>query len=187
MVATKRKATIDDLFKIEEKAEIVCGEIKYLMATGGMPGYAGDAVYRFLFHYAEQTGIGNAVSDNKAFRVDLPNCGSFSPDAAYFIGAEPGMRFFDGAPIFAVEVRCENDYGAAAEREMAGKRADYFAAGTLVVWDVGLRGEEVVRKYTTQNSEMPTLFRRDEIADAEPAVPGWTIPVNSLFKPKKKQ
>jgi len=27
-----------------------------------------------------------------------------------------GMRFPEGAPIFAVEVRSENDYGPAAER-----------------------------------------------------------------------
>ena len=46
------------------------------------------------------------------------------------------MRFIEGPPTFAVEVRSENDYGPAAEREMAAKRADYFEAGTLVVWDV---------------------------------------------------
>jgi Uma2 family endonuclease len=48
------------------------------------------------------------------------------------------MKFFEGAPVFAVEVRSEGDYGPAAERELAEKRADYFAAGTLAVWDVDL-------------------------------------------------
>ena len=46
------------------------------------------------------------------------------------------MRFIEGAPTFAVEVRSDNDYGAAAEAEMAAKRADYFEAGTQIVWDV---------------------------------------------------
>ena len=46
------------------------------------------------------------------------------------------MRFVAGPPTFAVEVRSENDYGPSAEREMAAKRADYFEAGTRVVWDV---------------------------------------------------
>ncbi len=46
------------------------------------------------------------------------------------------MEFLEGSPIFAVEVRSENDDGPAAERAMAQKRADYFAYGTLVVWDV---------------------------------------------------
>ena len=92
------------------------------------------------------------------------------------------MKFFKGAPIFAVEVRSEGDYGAAAEREMAAKRADYFAAGTLVVWDVDLLDENVVRVFRSGDSEQPAaMYRRGQIAEAEPAVPGWTMPVNDLF------
>ena len=44
------------------------------------------------------------------------------------------MRFIEGPPTLAVEVRSENDYGDAAEREMAAKRADYFAAGKLLAY-----------------------------------------------------
>ena len=61
------------------------------------------------------------------------------------------MKFFQGAPVFAVEIRSENDYGPAAEREMAAKRADYFAAGTLVVWDVDLLGDETVRVFRSSD------------------------------------
>jgi hypothetical protein len=45
---------------------------------------------------------------------------------------------------------------------MAEKRADCFAAGTDVVWDADLH--------------------RGEHADAEPAVPGWAMPVDELFQ-----
>lgn len=62
------------------------------------------------------------------------------------------------------------------------KRHDYFAAGTLVVWDVDLLGEEVVRKYTIDAPDAPVVFRPGEVADAEPAVSGWTMPVNDLFE-----
>ena len=57
---------------------------------------------------------------------------------SYYTGPLPPnpMRFIEGPPTFAVEVRSENDYGDAAEVEMAAKRADYSAAGTSVVWDV---------------------------------------------------
>jgi hypothetical protein len=37
------------------------------------------------------------------------------------------MRFPEGAPVFAVEVLSEYDYGPAAAQTMRGKRADYFA------------------------------------------------------------
>ena len=64
---------------------------------------------------------------------------------------------------------------------MAAKRADYFAAGTLVVWDVDLLGPDTIRSYETADGE-PTVFRRGEVADAEPAVPGWRFPVGELFE-----
>ena len=91
------------------------------------------------------------------------------------------MKFFEGAPVFAVEVRSENDYGRRAEREMAKKRADYFAAGTLVVWDLDLLSEDVVRVYRSGEPERAVIYRRGEIAEAEPAVPGWTMAVDELF------
>jgi Uma2 family endonuclease len=57
------------------------------------------------------------------------------------------MRFPEGAPIFAVEVRSENEYGPAAEQTMQEKRADYFACGTRMVWDVDLISEDVIKVY----------------------------------------
>jgi Uma2 family endonuclease len=91
------------------------------------------------------------------------------------------MKFFEGAPVFAAEVRSEGDYGPAAEIEMAAKRADYFAAGTLVVWDVDLLGDDVVRVYRSTAPGTPTVYRRGDTAEAEPAVPGWRMPVDDLF------
>ena len=64
---------------------------------------------------------------------------------------------------------------------MAAKRADYFLAGTLVVWDVDLLGESVVRVFRSANPTEPTVYRRGELAEAEPAVPGWIFPVDDLF------
>ncbi len=91
------------------------------------------------------------------------------------------MKFFEGAPIFAVEIRSEGDYGPAAEKAMARKRADYFAAGTLVVWDVDLLSDDVIKSHQSEAAEQPRIFRRGEIADAKPAVPGWSMPVDDLF------
>jgi Uma2 family endonuclease len=89
-----------------------------------------------------------------------------------------GMRFAEGAPVFAVEVRRENDYGPAAEQVMKAKRNDYFAYGTLVVWDVDLLSPDVIKVYRPDN---PTIYRRGEIAEAEPTVPGWRMPVDDVF------
>jgi Uma2 family endonuclease len=183
-MAGKTRATIDDLYHLHEnvKAEIVDGEIKFMSPTGDEPGYAGDEIFFSLREYTKRTKKGRAVGDNKGFRVNLPNRESFSPDAAYYIGPQAGMKFFSGAPLFAVEVRSENDYGAQAEREMAAKRADYFAAGCLVVWDVDLLSEDVVKVYRASQPDNPMIYRRGEFAEAEPAVPGWEIAVDDLFQ-----
>ncbi|HEX6292265.1 MAG TPA: Uma2 family endonuclease, partial [Herpetosiphonaceae bacterium] len=119
--------------------------------------------------------------DNAGFLVKLAHRQSFSPDAAFYVGAPSGMKFLEGAPVFAVEVRSEGDYGPAAERAIADKRADYFAAGTLVVWDVDLLSDEVVRVHRASEPERATLYRRGQEAEAEPAVPGWIFAVDALF------
>jgi Uma2 family endonuclease len=92
------------------------------------------------------------------------------------------MQFAQGAPIFAVEVRSENDYGPAAERAMAAKRDDYFACDTQVVWDVDLLSEDVIKSYKVSDPDHPVIFRCGDTADAEPAVPGWRMAVNDLFE-----
>lgn len=128
----------------------------------------------------ERKAHGRAYHDNVGFRVNLPNRQSFSPDVAWHIGPSTGMKFLDGAPVFAVEVRSEYDYGPVAEQMMAPKRADYFAAETQVVWHVDLLGTEVIKCYDANNPTTPRVFRRGDIADAEPAVPGWRMPVEEL-------
>jgi Uma2 family endonuclease len=182
-VKAPAEATIEDLYQVPDnaKAELVKGEIILMAPTGGDPGYAGDEIFVSLHGYSKQENRGRAVGDNKGFQVNLPHRKSLSPDAAFYIGSQPGMKFYEGAPIFAVEVRSEGDYGSRAEEAMAAKRADYFAAGTLVVWDVDLLGEEVVRVYRSTSPDHPTIYCRGEIAEAEPALPGWTIPVDDLF------
>lgn len=64
---------------------------------------------------------------------------------------------------------------------MTQKRADYFAAGTLVVWDVDLLSVDVIKSYSARNSDTPLIFRRGAKAKAEPALPGWSMPVDDLF------
>lgn len=180
-MSTKTEATIADLYQVEGKAEIVNGEIVHMSPTGGQPKTAASEIFVSLRAYAKQHRTGRAVSDNAAFTVSLPHRKSFSPDAAFYVGPDPGMKFYGRAPVFAVEVRSENDYGPAAERAMAQKRADYFAAGTQVVWDVDLLSDEVVRVYRASAPDEPRIYRRGALGEAEPAVPGWTMPVDDLF------
>ncbi len=180
-MTVKSQAGVEDLYAIAEKAELVEGDVVRMSPTGDLPNTVAGEIFASLREWSRTTGSGRAYTDNVAFLVDLPHRQSFSPDVALYQGPRSGMKFLQGAPVFAVEVRSEGDYGARAERQMARKRADYFAAGTLVVWDVDLLGRDTVRVYRATDPTTPTVYRRGEVAEAEPAVPGWRMAVNDLF------
>jgi Uma2 family endonuclease len=184
-MTTNTQATIENLYRVPEKgkAEIVDGEIVQMPPTGDSPNRAGGSIYISLREHEPRAGRGRAFTDNAAFKANLPHRDSFSPDAAFYTGPPGGMRFLGRAPDFAVEIRSEGDNGPEAERRLAEKRRDYFAAGTLVVWDADLLGEDVIMSvYRATDPGNPTVYRRGELAEAEPAVPGWRFPVDDLFQ-----
>ncbi|MGL6095640.1 MAG: Uma2 family endonuclease [Fimbriiglobus sp.] len=142
-------------------------------------------VFRSLSDYIDDGHPGFTFTGTMGFAVsELPSGReSFSPDASYYTGPVPAnpIRFVDGPPDFAAEVRSRNDYGPAADAEMAAKRADYFLAGTKVVWDVDpVAG--TVTAYQFDAPEAPTVFGHGAAAHAEPAVPGWAVAVDWLMR-----
>ena len=174
---------MDDLYHVPEngKAEIVNGELVLMSPTGGVSGRAAGEIFISLREYERRVGGGYAFPDNVGFIVNLPHRRSFSSDAAFFKGELRGGKFLKGAPIFAVEVRSDQDYGPAAEVQMAARRADYFAAGTLVVWDVDVLHEKVVRVFRASQQDQATVYSAGDTAEAEPDVPDWTMAVNDLL------
>lgn len=176
-------ATVADLYRVpaQRKAELVGGELVMMSPTGDLPNSAAGEIFAALREYARRTGSGRAYTDNAAFLVRLPGRRSFSPDVAFYVGPRSGGRFLEGAPRFAAEVRSASDRGPRADKAMAAKRADYFAAGTLVVWDVDVLEEERVLVHRASDPERPAIYRRGEIAEAEPALPGWRLAVDALF------
>jgi Uma2 family endonuclease len=156
-MTTKIRATVEDLYRVPEhgKAEIIDGELVRLMPTGGIPSVTGGNIHFSLKLHEREHGGGGAIGDNAGFIVDLPNRESFSPDAAWWTGGVT-MKFFDGAPA--------------------------FAAGTLVVWDVDPLSDAVVKVYRADSPDEPTVYRRGQVAEAAPAVPGWRMPVDELFR-----
>lgn len=182
---TKTEATVEDLYNAPDDGtyELVDGKLVKMSPTGYRPHRVGFRIARSLADYEERTGAGEAMSDGVAYVVDLPKRRSFSPDTSYTFDIpdeEREMTFINGVPVFAVEVRSEGDYGPAKDREYAEKRADYFAVGTKVVWDVDpIR--RMIFSYHRDNPSAPTVFDEDDVAHAASALPGWTVSVADLF------
>lgn len=179
-----RRAVVADLYEVEGKAELIGGQIVKLMGNGRLHSLVAANIYRNLHAYVKSCGRGEAHPDNAAFVVPELRSGreTFSPDTCFYEGPFPDNEeeFIVGPPNFAVEVRSPSDYGPKPEREVADKRRDYFEAGTLAVWDVDPRAETVA-VYRRDDPEHPTIYRRGETAEAEPAVPGWRMAVDEIF------
>ena len=184
-----RNALVEAVYHVPEngKAEIVHGGIVRLAPAGVGPGRTAARIALSLYRHEDQPSArgGLAFGSTVGFLVELPGRGSFSPDAAWYVGTLPEneMDFLPGAPAFAAEVRSKNDYGPKADREIAEKIRDYFAAGTQVVWDVDTLGRDVIKVYRASDPAAPTIYRRGDVAEAEPAVPGWAVSVDGLLPP----
>ncbi len=180
----QREATIEDLYHTPDdgKYELVDGRLVHMSPTGARPGHVALRIAVRLERYEADSARGRAFGDNVGFIVNLPRRRSFSPDAAYAYDVEIDTDdFIEGAPIFAVEVRSKGDYSPAKDNEYATKRGEYFAAGTQVVWDVNPR-TQTISSYMVNAPDRPRIFKRGEIADAEPALPGWRVSVDDLFR-----
>ena len=184
METVTTRATLDDLLKTDGKAELIGGRIIHFIASGHKPSVVALEIAVSLREYEKTKRRGFAAAAGMGFAIpELPTGReSFCPDAAYFDGPPPArrMRFVEGPPTLAVEVRSENDYGPAAEAEIAAKRVDYFAAGTLVIWDVDPEAE-LIHVHRSTDPENPTTYARGQMAEAEPAVPGWRVAVDDIF------
>jgi Uma2 family endonuclease len=125
-MSTKTRATIDDLSKVEGKAELVNGEIVHMPPSGDDPGFASGEIFASLRQYVRQGRPGRAYGDGTGFHVNLRHREAFSPDAAYHTGPRTGMRLPEGAPVFAVEIRSEHDVKPSP---------DLSPSTTPAVWD----------------------------------------------------
>jgi len=54
-MSTKVDATIEDLYRVEGKAELVNGKILHMSPTGGLPHYAAREITVSLQHYEKAT------------------------------------------------------------------------------------------------------------------------------------
>src|SRR5258708_4964227 len=101
------RATLDDLYREEGKAELIGGRIGRYMASGHLPGGVTGNIYVSLRTYQKSTKRGVAHADGVGYAVpELPSGReSFSPDDSYYFGPLPAnpMRFIEGPPTFAAE------------------------------------------------------------------------------------
>ncbi len=87
----------------------------------------------------------------------------------------PAGAFLEQAPDLAVEILSPSN----TEKEMDRKRSEYFAGGTILVWQV-YPSERVVRVYTAVDAFV--ALTEDDTLTGDPVLPGFTLSIRQWFE-----
>jgi Uma2 family endonuclease len=176
---------ISELYHIDGQAEIVDGRIVRMPLHVPLVGCALMRIFLALYDHDPDEKFGYRLGAKVAYIIDLPHRKAFCPDLSIMPRNQPlGDEFPQGAPLFAVEARDPGQFDDVAEATRAAKRRDYFAAGTKVVWDVDVLSDPkhpVIRSYRADQPNDPQVFYVNDRATAEPALPGFSMPVANLL------
>lgn len=132
----------------------------------------------FLRRYLEEHDLGIVLGEAGPLRlapglVRIPDV-SFIAWERFPDRRLPAELMPDLAPDLAVEILSSGNTG----REMERKRAEYFAAGTRLVWIVS-PGDRTVQVCTSPADVR--LLGEDAILDASPVLPGFRLPIRDWF------
>ena len=132
----------------------------------------------FLRRYLEEHDLGIVLGEAGPLRlapglVRIPDV-SFIAWERFPDRRLPAEPMPDLAPDLAVEILSPGNTG----REMERKRAEYFAAGTRLVWIVS-PGDRTVQVWTSPADVR--LLGEDAILDASPVLPGFRLPIRDWF------
>jgi Uma2 family endonuclease len=95
-------------------------------------------------------------------------------EAARVPPAQIPERYIEGAPDLAVEILSPNSHW----REIEEKLADYFAAGTCLVWIVDPRRRCVVVR---SPDRAPEVIEADGVIEGGKVIPGFRCSLAEVF------
>ena len=161
------------------KYELVGGELVRMSPTGAEHGVVTSKLARMLEQYLDTSLAGVCCGAETGFILQRTPDVVRAPDAA-FVAAEripaTGVPtgFWPFAPDFAVEVASPSDRFT----ELQTKVAEYFRAGTRLVWIVE-PATRTVHVYRAPH-ELQAFGEEDEL-DGGDVLPGLRCPVRRLF------
>jgi Uma2 family endonuclease len=174
-------ATLADVVECKAKQNCLCELVDGVLVEKAM-GYRegmielaiGEALR--IYNRARKLGVVTSASSMHQLQPKLVRL----PDVGYAFWARfPGGKVTDDpAPRLAPDVAVEVLSPTNTRREMERKRAEYFAAGTQVVWMVDLE-ERTVTVYTSP--EQLTVLKELDTLDGGQVLPGFTLPLAPLF------
>lgn len=171
-------ATVADLATPgNELCEIIEG-VLVEKAVGQAESFLGGWILTLLNNYIDPLDLGMATGE--AGFTELNSGNLRAPDVSFFawdtlpgrtVSTTPYPRV---TPDFAVEVLSPSNTRA----EMDRKRAEFFASGTRLIWEIYPK-TRTARAYTSPSTF--TDLTASDTLDASPVVPGFTVDLGKLF------
>ncbi|HEU0079432.1 MAG TPA: Uma2 family endonuclease [Longimicrobiaceae bacterium] len=177
-----RPVTADELLRMPDdgfRYELVQGEIRKMTPAGGQHGRIALKIGSSLLQHVEERQLGAAYGAETGFKlatnpdtVRAPDLAFLSRERAEAVGEVQG--YVPGAPDLAVEVVSPGDtYGEVEEKVL-----EWLDAGTRMVVVVNPRRRTAVVYHSRDDIH---VLSDEDVLDGGDVVPGWTLPVKSLF------
>ena len=175
--------TADELFAISSdgrRYELVNGNLRMISPAGGRHGRLAGRIGWLLSNHVNAERCGIVLAAETGFRLSVDPDTVLAPDVAYVEGSryeavENETGYLPFAPDMAIEVLSPNDRFSRVE----SKAFTWLDAGCRLVLLVDPETESV---HTYRSRQQIQIFERNEIVDCSDAVPGWTLPVEHIFR-----
>lgn len=172
--------TDDDLFALvgQPGQELVRGVLRVREPPGGIHGWLATRLAHLLHAHVERHGLGTVLVDAGYVLQRNPDTVR-GPDVSFISSARLAREqipanFIEGAPDLAIEVVSAEDRWS----ELEEKVADYFAAGTSLVWIVDPKRQCVIVR---RPGSPPAVVGVDGVLHGQEVVPRFRCAVTEVF------
>ncbi|MEO6866239.1 MAG: Uma2 family endonuclease [Gemmatimonadaceae bacterium] len=178
-LAAERLYTVEELPDIPDCYELVDGELIMMTPAGWLRGHLVMKIGMVLGAYVDHNNLGMTFGEQTGFILSRNPDTVRAPDAAFVreerIPLERDLtQYFPGAPDLAVEVLSPSNRASAMKRKLA----QYFAAGTQLVWVV----DPETRVITVHASGRDAaILHETDTLDGQDVLPGFHYAIAKLF------
>ena len=180
--APRPRMTAEELFDLPDdggRFELIEGELAHMTPTGGAHGALAARMVRLLDEYVEAQDLGVCCGAETGFILQRAPDTVRAPDAAVVLKSripDTGIpsSYWPFAPDLAVEVVSPSDRLA----EVHVKIAEYFAAGTRLVW---LVEPETRMVHVYRSLKVVEVVGTEQELEGGDVLPGFRCEVRRLF------
>jgi Uma2 family endonuclease len=174
--------TAEELFELPDdglRHELVEGELRKMTPAGAEHGRVALLLGARLLDHVEEHGLGEAYAAETGFVLRRGPDTVRAPDVAFVaadrLPPEPESGFGQTVPDLVVEVVSPWDRAS----EVSSKAAMWLDAGVRLVWVVDPQARLAA---VHRPGGLVTVLREDGVIDGEDVLPGFRLPLATLFR-----